>query len=86
MTDGHWPPGRSQTWLSGRIEAFQHLGRGKFCNQLARWLLERDLAALDELHRRCRRYGFFGESEKFRALAYPMRRQAGAMPPSLGHS
>jgi hypothetical protein len=30
--------------------------------------------------------GFFGESEKFRALACPTRRQAGAMPPSLGHS
>ena len=56
MTDSHRSPGRPQTWLPGRIETFEHLGRCEFCHQLARRLLELDLVALDQLHRRRRRH------------------------------
>jgi hypothetical protein len=39
-----------------------------------------------QVHFQILRIGFFGESEKFRALACPTSRQASTLPPSLGRS
>ncbi len=52
VAQGHRAARRAQPRLAGRVEPLQHLGRGEFLDDLARRLVEREAAVLDELHRR----------------------------------